>query len=73
MAEDRDEAKRRTEVKDLPRPEKELSAEEQKDVKGGAGWVHSVEGGHASSTGPGLGSETTEPHVGYGIPAKPGG
>ena len=31
---------RRTEVKDLPKQEKELSKEEQKKVKGGVGTPH---------------------------------
>lgn len=38
MADNTDDEKdnRRTEIKDLPRPEEELSADEQKNVQGGA-------------------------------------
>ena len=44
--------KKRTQVKDLPKKEKELSAEEQKNVKGGQ-WLTSPAGSAKSATGAG--------------------
>lgn len=64
MAEDKDEAKRRTEVKDLPRPEKELSADEQKEVQGG---MHHIISDGWSSQKPEGGRDQTEANRGQDV------
>jgi hypothetical protein len=40
MPEETTDAKRRTNIQDLPKPEKELTPEEAKDVKGGGVIIH---------------------------------
>ena len=44
--------KRRTQVKDLPKDQKELSADEQKKVKGGGGLMGLLNGTRTSSSSP---------------------
>lgn len=47
-----DKPRRRTQVKDLPKDQKELSADEQKKVKGGGGLMGLLNGTRTSSSSP---------------------
>jgi hypothetical protein len=71
---DKKSTKKRTQVKDLPKKEKRLSAGDMKKVKGGAGWAaentKGMPGGSGGPTSPdggsGTGSGPTSPTGGSG-------